>query len=120
MLLGLVCGGLVLVLGFWLVVGVSSLLLPDGGPWVLVVVVAAASLALVVPAIVAALKDLRGRRDQPLVDWLRLAALGVAALLVAGSLSIGGETAEVGIFAAGIGGAAAFTVLGAVIAERRR
>ena len=124
MALGLVAGTVVMALGFWAIVGVRSLLPPvlpeSSGPWDLVAVVVLAALVLVVPAAVTAVRDLRGQRESGRADVLRLVALGVALLLVVGSIAIGGETAEAGIFAAGIGGAAAFSACGAAIADRPR
>jgi hypothetical protein len=124
MVLGLVAGTVVMALGFWAIVAVRSVqpvVFPESsGPWDLVAVVVVSALVLVVPAAVMAVRDLRGQRESARADVLRLVALGVALLLVVGSIAIGGETAEAGIFAAGIGGAAAFSAWGAAIADRPR
>jgi hypothetical protein len=122
MLVGLVGGGALLALGFWTLVGLRSVLprvfAEDSGPWDLIAVVVISTLAFVVPAVVMTLGDLRGQRSHLRADRLRFTALGIGLLLVAASIAIGGETAEAGIFAAGIGAIAAFAALGGVVADR--
>lgn len=123
MLLGLVCGGALLALGFWTLLGVRGLLprvfAEDSGPWDLIAVVVIVTLAFLVPAIAMTLGDLRGRRSHLRTDRLRLTALGIAGLLVAASIAIGGETAEAGIFSFGIGAIAALAALGGALTDRR-
>lgn len=123
MLIGLAGGSAVLALGFWVLLGVRGLLprlvAEDSGPWDLITIVVVVTLAFLVPAVVMTFADLRGPRTDVRADRLRLVALGVALLFVAASLVVGGETAEAGIFAAGIGAAAAFSALGAAALERR-
>lgn len=121
MLLGLVGGVAVLAVGFLTLRLLRSPLPDESGPWALVIAVVVAVLAFVLPGLVSAVRDLLGRRVQPRVDWLRLAATAVSLAIVVWSLVIGGETAEAGLFAVLFaGGPAAFAALGGAIAVREK
>lgn len=119
MLLGLVGGAAVLALGFFALRLIPTPFPQESGPWGLVIAVVVLVLAFVVPALVAAVRDLLGPRGQRLADWLRLGAAAVALAIIVGSLVIGGETAEAGLFAVLFaGGPAAFAALGGALGER--
>lgn len=119
MLVGLAGGSAVLALGFFALRLIPTPFPKESGPWGLVIAVVVAVLAFVVPALVAAVRDLIGPREQRLADWLRLGAAAVALAIVVGSLVIGGETAEAGLFAVLFaGGPAAFAAVGGALGER--
>ena len=103
-------------------VGAVSSLLPvvpeRFGPVGLIVVVALATLSLLALPVARAVGELAGRRER-LVPMLRLGTLVVLVAATVGSLFIGGETAELGIWLAGgglVGGVA--TYLAARAADR--
>ena len=120
-LLGLVGAAIVIVAVFAGVGAVSSLLpvVPERfGPVGLIVVVALATLSLLALPVARAVGELAGRRER-LVPMLRLGTLVVLVAATVGSLFIGGETAELGIWLAGgglVGGVA--TYLAARAADR--
>lgn len=117
--LGLLVGAAALAMGFFALRRIPSPVAQEG-PWGAVIGLVIVVLVFVVPALVAAVRDLIGARRQPVVDWLRLGAAAIALAIVIGSLVIGGETAEAGVFAALFaGGPAAFVALGAAITNRR-
>lgn len=119
---GTAVGMTVLVGGTMMLAGVSRLLMgPNrvGGPWVVLAALAIVVVALVAPAILDGIRDLRKtRRLHVKLDWARLAA--VVAILLLGvfflpfvSITSGSEVGEAGAFMVPFAAGGAFAVLGA-------
>ena len=89
------------------------------GPIEAAIVLAVLTLVFLVPPTVRAVKDLVGPREHVRIDVVRLVLLvGLVGVLV-WSMLAGGESAEIGLWLAPIGGGAALASIGAEIAQDR-
>lgn len=69
------------------------------GPWLLVIVAALAAVAFLAKPVATAVRDLAGPREHPRRHVLRLAIVALALVAIVVSIVIGGESAELGLFA---------------------
>lgn len=99
---GAVAGAAALAVALGVLVRLNPLARIGGdteGPWLLVIVAALAAVAFLAKPVATAVRDLAGPREHQRRHLFRLAIVAVGLVAIAVSILIGGEAAELGLFA---------------------